>query len=42
MFVTGISIKVNFSFLGDMLLPKENNLSIFKFWLREDDKNFKI
>ena len=42
LFVSGIPIKISFTFLGEMLLPKANILSLFEFWLNEGDKNFKI
>ena len=42
LFVFGIPIKISFTFLGEMLLPKANSLSLFEFWLNEGDKNFKI
>jgi TolB-like protein len=42
LFVSGIPTKISFTFLGEMLLPKANNLSLFEFWLAEGDKNFKI
>ena len=42
LFVFGIPIKISFTFLGEMLLPKEHSLSRFEFRLKAVDKNFKI
>ena len=42
LFVSGIPIKISFTFLGEIFLSKANSISLFEFWLNEGDKNFKI